>query len=161
MEEYLQHWWNGDLAQYYDAGLLSLAQLNKIIKLLQYIVGLSALFEVFEFSAVMRNLKIVSHLSVFTLRLPHVLLNLPNLLTRLLLGVIASVKRQMRFPEAMRSVFRDHVLTAAKTADQQASHHPLIRAFLWLERHPCPEMWRKVTVFAAFAVLCLVDIFTS
>ena len=161
MEEYLQHWWSGDLNQYYELGKLSMDQLNKIIKLLQYVVGLSALFEIFEFSSVMRNLKVVSHLSIFTLRLPHLLLNLPNLVTRFALGIVAGIGSQMSFGDAVRSVFRNYVLTAADRAAQQASQHRLVLIFQWLERHPLSETWRKIIVFFAFAILSLFGIFTS
>ncbi len=89
MEEYLTHWWNGDLAAHYQPFGLQVSQLNKLFKIGQYLFGLLALFELLQFSTVMARLKLVTYLSIFTIRFPSVLLNTLNLLPRLALGLIA------------------------------------------------------------------------
>lgn len=61
MEEYLIHWWNGELTQY-EFLCLEIAQLNKIFKIAQYITGLMTIFELIRFTKVMGR---ISHCFIY------------------------------------------------------------------------------------------------
>jgi len=161
MVEYLQHCWTSDLAQHYEVLGLTLAQFNKLIKLAQYSFGLFSIFELIQFSAAMKKMKVFTHIAIFTIQLPHLLFNSVNLLIRLVVGVFAWVSRQMSLKEVVKSIFVEHVLEAADTARAQASNHYLAKMFSWLEHHPLSDNWRKGIVFTAFALLSLFDLFTS
>ncbi|MBT6230396.1 MAG: hypothetical protein HOI47_27440 [Candidatus Scalindua sp.] len=161
MEEYLKHWWSGNLAVHYQPLSLHISQLNKLLKIGQYIIGLLALFELIQFSTVMQRLKLITHLSIVAIRFPSLLLNTFNLATRLVLGVLAVLTRGLSITEVFKSVFIEHVLEAADKANQQATRNPIVKTFHWLECHPLSESVRRIVVFLAFMVLSMAELLTS
>ena len=161
MEQYLIDWWNNNLIGNYTFCGLEIYQLNKLIKGGQYLVGLLAIFELIHFSVVMRGLKIVSFLSIFAITLPTILINLPNLVFRLLVGALINITGGgLTWDEIIKSLksFRDKAFFEAK---DEASQHSLVATFHWLETHPLSDNTRRVIVFLSFAILALCDLFTS
>ena len=155
------HWWNGNLADYYHPFGLHISQLNKLFKIGQYFFGILAIFELIQFSTVMARLRLVSRLSIIAIRFPSLVLNTMNLVSRLVVGAIAIITRGMSIKEVLRSVFVEHVLEAASKANQQATRHPVVKSFHWLERHPLPDAVRRTIVFLALVVLSFADLLTS
>ena len=109
----------------------------------------------------MSHLRIVTNLSVFTVRFPSLLLNSLPLLIRLIVGLFAVLVRKLPMAQVFKSVFVEHVLEAADAAKQQANSNPLVRIFQWLECHPLPDGVRRVIVFVGFAGFSLGELLTS
>jgi hypothetical protein len=161
IEEYFLHWWNGELATNYDLWGLTIPQCNKLLKIGQYLVGLMALFELIQFSVVMRSLRIVSFLSIFTIRMPNYIMSIPSISLKLISGSTAFITRQIRFKDMLVRSFKNHYENAIRGASNSAKSHLTVRAFEWLEKHPLSERARRLIVFGAFIILSLADLFTS
>jgi hypothetical protein len=161
VEQYLHYWWAGELQQHYALYGLTMLQVNKLIKLAQYVVGLVAVFELIQFSVVMNRLRVFSSLYFYIAGFAAALLNSFNLISRLAVGLLLVITRRMSLREALHRTFFEHVFAAASAAEQESTSHPLVKAFHWLERHPLAENWRKGIIFLSFAILSLADIFTS
>ena len=120
-----------------------------------------ALFELIQFSVVMKSLKTVTFLSIFAIRVPNYILNFPRVFLKLISGFITFMGGNIRFTEMLTRSFRDHYEDAIEGASNSANRHITVRIFGWLEKHPLPETARRSLVFGAFAVLSLCDLFTS
>lgn len=161
VEQYFLHWWNGELAANYTLWGLSIPQCNKLFKIGQYLVGLMALFELIQFSVVMRSLRTVSLLSIFTIRIPNYILSFPSMFLKLISGSIVFMGGKISFTDMIARSFRDHYNDAIRGASDSANRHITVIIFEWLEKHPLSERARRVLVFGAFAILSLCDLFTS
>ena len=161
IEEYITHWWTGDLATTYTLWGLTIPQINKVFRILQYLVGLMALFELLQFSTVMRALKTVSFLSIFTIRTPSYIMNIPVIIMRLTAGLIAVLGGGIGFKDMITRAVKVHYGDATRGALASANAHIMVRLFEWLEQHPLRENVRRSIVFGSFVVLSLGDLLTS
>ena len=173
MEDYLINWWNGTLSNYYFWGL-TIAQLNKILKVLQYITGFLTIFELIRFADIMGKFKILSLFSVSTLYLIDKLSNLPNFILRFLLiiiiipiNIIKKINQQKEislkndFCIPVWVTFKGFFTELKDEAKEDAKSHFLVRIFNWFEKHPIPERSIKTIIFISFAIFSLGEIFTS
>ncbi len=120
-----------------------------------------ALFELIQFSVVMRSLQTVSFLSIFAIRIPNYILNFPSMFLKLITGLIAFIGGKISFTDMLARAFKDHYKEAIRDASDLANRHIAVTIFEWLEKHPLPETGRRFLVFGAFAILSLCDLFTS
>lgn len=162
MEQYLAHWWAGELAQHYHPLGFSIAQFNKLLKVGQYTFGLLALFELVQFSVIMSQLRFVSASYVMMNRLPWALVsNTLTLIPKILIGILAVARGRTSASVVLGSTVNTHYKDAIKRVEAGAQDYWVARAFQWLADHPLPERARRIVVFSAFALLSLGDLLTS
>ena len=161
MEEYLLRWWNGELAQFYQPLGLEIAQLNKLFKIAQYMVGLMAIFEVILFAKLMERAKIIFYTYIFYLKLASLVCNIHNLLLRLIVGIALVILGKKGVMAFLKSVFVEHYLSAADEANQDASSSLLVLFFNWLERHPISEKNIKISAFSFLVIFSFGELLTS
>ncbi|EKO3385554.1 hypothetical protein OMA36_001824 [Vibrio fluvialis] len=162
LETYLTYWWVGELANHYEPFGLTMAQLNKIIKLAQYLMGLLALFELVQFSQVMQQLNFASRLYYVTNKLPYLLGIFPLLLVpKFVSGTISLAKREITTEDLMYSILLPAVQREFTLVKAEAHSSKAARMFKWLSENPLSDTARKITIFVSFAVFSLADIFTS
>jgi hypothetical protein len=156
------YWWAGELANHYEPWGLSMAQFNKIIKLSQYVFGLIAIFELVQFSQVMRHLNFASRVYYITNKVPYYLGIFPMLLIpKLIAGSIALLKNEITSQDFMYSIFIP-VLKREYTLVKDESHSSIMaKTFKWLSENPLSDNARRYTIFISFAVLSLADVFSS
>lgn len=156
MGDYLTHWWNGDLTQFYLWGL-SISQLNKVMKVGILVSGALAIFEFIRFTTLMHEASFVARFSLFVWRLVADLANLPNNALGLLIGLILAWRRKLPIKEVMRNTAIEYLLRSYKSAKSD----PLVQILLWLERHPVSEQTIKKLAFAALFIFTLGELLTS
>lgn len=161
MYEYLSHWWQGDLDEYYQLLGLTISQVNKLFKIAQYITGLITVFELIRFSQLMGRLGTLSRLLLVLVRFVQFATTLPNLLLRLGTAVLVFLTGQLSLRQSMAEALWEHVFTAADKAQQAAAKHPLVRFLFWLQRHPVSERTVRIIGFVGFVLFSLGELFTS
>ena len=156
------YWWAGELANHYEPWGLSMAQFNKVIKLSQYVFGLIAIFELVQFSQVMRHLNFASRVYYITNKIPYYLGIFPMLLIpKLISGSVSLIKKEITSQDFLHSIFIP-VLKREYTLAKDESHSSrMAKAFKWLSENPLSDNVRRYTIFISFAVLSLTDIFSS
>ena len=160
MQEYLQHWWAGDVAQHYVFFKMSIPQLNKLAKLGQYLSGTLALFDLVAFSLVMGHLKVVSLITMMSYRVWQLFFSAPRYLTgsvSMLALVVTHRHRWRRLPWIFASRVRRRVFAAIASAHRSSP----VAFFHWLQLHPVPDRAIKATNFCLFLVCSATEIFTS
>lgn len=159
MQEYLFHWWAGDLALYYQPLGLSMLQFNKCIKIGQYLFGLLGLFELVQFSTIMRQLHFVSVSYLVLNRMIWHTLNVSvTLAPKLITGVVALSSRSISLGDLLRSIILPHVQIELHQVHGEARKAKMAKLFQWLADHPLNDNYRRFVVFGAFAVFSLADI---
>ncbi len=168
MEEYLLHWWNGELGLHYQPWGYTMGQINKSIQIAQYFTGLLTIFELVRISDVTGKLRVISSIPVYGFRFMSVLLNSPNLLLRLVVGTYVSLRGRQPMDETLRSALAEHLWTAKTEAEEAAdqfhhklAEHPAERFINYLERHLFSEKAMRFLTFSAFALLSLAEMLTS
>lgn len=160
LEEYIRHWWAGDVGQYYELFNLNLGQVNKLAKIGQYLTGVLALFDLISFSIVMGHLRIASYVAIWSYRFWNRLLNIPILLVRLLLAAGSALVRRLPWSQVPK-VFQKHVADAVDQSSADAESFPLVSALRWLELHPIPDKAIKSVNFCLFLLFSGVELFMS
>jgi hypothetical protein len=158
--EYLQHWWLGDAARFYDARWCSLDQANKVVKIGQLAVGLLALFEVLSFSQAMSKLRGVTLITARAYFFWHLTLSVPRFLLTLGITILFVASGMLVWP-GFRQLFKYHTQSSAETADSKAQQFLLVQLFSWLQQHPVPDRYIKSATFIAFVVLSTAEILTD
>lgn len=168
MAEYLMHWWNGELGQFYQPWGYSMTQINKIFQIAQYLTGLLTIFEIVRITDVTGKLRLISTIPMYGYRFLSVVLNSPNLALRLIVGTYLSVRGRQPFDETLKAAFVEHLWTAkteaeeaAKKLDSQLATLPTERFFSYLESHLFSETAMRLFAFLAFLLLSLAQIFTD
>lgn len=168
MAEYLMHWWNGELGQFYHPFGYSMTQLNKMIQLAQYFTGLLTIFEIVRITDVTGKLRYVTTIPVYGYRFLSVVLNSPNLAMRLAVGSYLSIRGLQPFDETLKAAFIEHIWTAkteaeeaAKKLDSQLAESPMERFFSYLESHVFSETMMRLLAFNAFVLLSFAEMFTN
>jgi hypothetical protein len=162
LEEYLTHWWAGELALYYQPFGLTMFQFNKLMKLGQYLFGLMSIFELIQFSTMMRQIHVVSVMYFMLNRLPWALLNIPvTLVPKLLTGVVSVLRREIPLRDLLNAILLPHVQTTVKRVRGSTEEMRIAKLFKWLADHPLPDSVRRVFVFVGFSALAFADLMTS
>lgn len=162
MEEYLGHWWAGDLALFYYPFDLTMQQFNKLLKIGQYAFGLLGVFELIHFSTVMRQFHFVTIAYFMLNRLPWLIINIPaTLAPKLITGLISVFRGDIPGGTLVRSIVFPHVKATIKHAESNAKENIIARSFQWLANHPLSDSARRITIFISFAILSFGDLFTS
>jgi len=162
MEEYLFHWWAGDLKNYYHPLGFTMAQLNKLLKIGQYLFGLMVLFELVQFSTVMKQFRSVIYSYYIFIELPWALISgLLTLIPMLIFGFVDFVRGKVPGRDVFKSIILQHLKSKAREVQDDAQNQEVVTAFQWLAEHPLPDRARRIIVFLAFAFLTLGDLLTS
>jgi hypothetical protein len=137
-------------------------QFNKVMKVCQYIVGFLGIFEIFQFSSVMRQLKLISILYYLLNKIPWVLINFPfNSLPKLITGLIAISRVKITSDELMHSVLFPYLISSVREIENEAEETWSAKTFHWLAAHPLKDSTRRNIVFLSFIILSLADLITS
>ena len=158
MEEYLLYWWAGELSQHYSPFGLTMAQFNKSIRIGQYLFGLMGIFELIQFSVVMRKFHFVTVCYFILNRFPWLVINIPlTLIPKLVTGSIAIIQRNISLKDLILSIILPHVKATIKHSGKEIPDNSFAKKFQWLADHPLSETARRITVYTAFTLLSLAD----
>lgn len=162
MEEYLAYWWTGELALHYHPWGMTMQQFNKLVNLCLYLTGLLGVFELIQFSTVVRQWHVVSTVYFVLNKLPWALLNIPiTIVPKLATGLVSVLRRDIRITDVAKSMVIPRLKATVRQAEAQAENHVITRWFQWLANHPLSDTLRRLILFLSFAVFALMDIFTS
>lgn len=159
---YLHRWWAGELAAHYYPFGLQMAQFNKVVEIGQYFTGLLGIFEFIQFSSVIKQFRFVSIGYFIFNRLPWLVINmLITLVPKLLTGIVSVLRRSISARDFFKSIIYPHVTANINREKLKVEEENITKMFQWLAEHPLTESARKIFVYSSFAVLSLLDIFTS
>jgi hypothetical protein len=161
VNDYLYHWWNGDLNNFYHFWGLTISQLNKIAKLILYLVALLTLFEFIKYRDLMNSLNIGARISVYLIRFIQTFVSIPFVILGMFYGLLAAVFQKLDFRDIPRFAFWYHFSSAEESAKRAAQSHYSVRITDWLSEQPITEKGIKKFGFFLIVIFASIEVFTS
>lgn len=153
---YLEAWWNSSLQETYPG--FPFDKTNKVVKLLQFCVGLLAIFELVAFPTFFKDAK---DTFVWTSGFYGLTRNTSSRVFSISKVTLQEYLSNESESHDIREIFTRHVLEEVESEMERSEDSPFAKTLHNLSKINISPQKLKAVTFGSFIILTIIDIFTS